>query len=126
MKALIVDDSRAARMLIKRIVVALGFEITEAGHGEEALERLLECDGDVDLMLVDWNMPVMDGITLVRRVREVRAYADISILMVSSESDPRQIGRALMVGADDYLVKPIDEPMLREKLEMIGVLEGAR
>lgn len=120
MRALVVDDSRAARMLVRRIVSTFGFEILEAGDGKEALE-VLEAEGLVDLMLVDWNMPVMDGLALVKAVRSVRRYADISILMVSSESDPRQIARALMTGADDYLIKPIDEPMLQEKLDMLGL-----
>lgn len=120
MRALVVDDSRAARMLVRRIVGAFGFEILEAGDGKQALE-VLEAEGLVDLMLVDWNMPVMDGLALVKAVRSVRSYADISILMVSSESDPRQIARALMTGADDYLIKPIDELMLQEKLDMLGL-----
>lgn len=126
MKTLIVDDSRAARMLIRRIVTSMGFDHVEAGHGVEALDRLAELDGAVDLMLVDWNMPVLDGLGLVRKVRDIRSYASIPILMVSSESDPRQIARALMVGADDYLIKPIDAEMLREKLEMLGITEGVR
>lgn len=122
MRALIVDDSRAARSLIRRLVEPLGFDTIEAEHGQQALERLAASEEPVDLMLVDWNMPVMDGLQLVREVRSQPAYADISVLMVSSESDPKQMGRALMVGADDYIVKPVDADMIRARLEMVGLL----
>lgn len=124
MRALIVDDSRAARSLVRRVIEPLGFEVTEAGHGQEALDRI-NPEEPVDLMLVDWNMPVMDGLEFVREIRSKREYAAVSILMVSSESDPKLMARALMVGADDYLVKPLDADMMREKLEIIGVLDGA-
>jgi two-component system chemotaxis response regulator CheY len=84
------------------------------------------CDPDdpVDVMLVDWNMPVMDGLALVRRVRATRAFADVFVMMVTSESDPKKMARALMVGADDYLVKPVDGEMIRSKLEQTNVLVG--
>jgi len=124
MHALIVDDSRAARSLVRRVVEPLGFEVAEAGHGEEALEQISP-DNLPDVILVDWNMPTMDGLTMVRAVRAVREYAGIPIVMVSSENDPKQMARALMAGADDYLVKPVDEDMMRDKLEMLGILAGA-
>lgn len=121
MRALIVDDSRAARMLVKRIVVGIGFETLEAQDGRDALDVLAR-EGAPDLMLVDWNMPVMDGLALVKAVRAERRFADVSIMMVSSENDPRQIARALMAGADEYLIKPIDEPMVVDRLHLLGKL----
>ena len=123
MRAMIVDDSRAQRMLLKRAVSPLGFEVIEAENGEEALTKL-DPDDPVDVMLVDWNMPVMDGLALVRRVRATRAFADVFVMMVTSESDPKKMARALMVGADDYLVKPVDGEMIRSKLEQTNVLAG--
>lgn len=123
MRAMIVDDSRAQRMLLKRAVTPLGFEVIEAENGEDALAKLSP-DDPVDVMLVDWNMPVMDGLALVRRVRATRAYADVFVMMVTSESDPKKMARALMVGADDYLVKPVDGEMIRSKLEQTSVLVG--
>ena len=122
MRVMIVDDSRAQRMMLRRMVETIGFETEEAEHGQDALEKLSP-DDPVNLMLVDWNMPVMDGLELLKAVRQVAAYADTTIMMVSSESDPRKIARALMCGADDYLVKPVDGPMIREKLIMLGVLD---
>ena len=123
MRAMIVDDSRAQRMLLKRAVSPLGFEVLEAENGEDALAKL-DPDNPVDVMLVDWNMPVMDGLTLVRRVRATRTFADVFVMMVTSESDPKKMARALMVGADDYLVKPVDGEMIRSKLEQTSVLAG--
>jgi two-component system chemotaxis response regulator CheY len=123
MRAMIVDDSRAQRMLLKRAVSPLGFEVLEAENGEDALTKL-DPDDPVDVMLVDWNMPVMDGLALVRRVRATRAFADVFVMMVTSESDPKKMARALMVGADDYLVKPVDGEMIRSKLEQTNVLAG--
>ena len=123
MRAMIVDDSRAQRMLLKRAVAPLGFEVIEAENGEDALSKL-DTDDPVDVMLVDWNMPVMDGITLVRRIRASRAYSDVFVMMVTSESDPKKMARALMVGADDYLVKPVDGEMIRSKLEQTSAMSG--
>ena len=121
MRALIVDDSRAQRMMLKRAVEPMGFEVLQAEHGEDALAQM-DLNNPVQVMLVDWNMPVMDGLSLVRRVRAERSFADVTILMVTSESDPKKMARALMVGADDYLVKPVDEAMIRLKLEGLGLL----
>lgn len=123
MRAMIVDDSRAQRMLLKRAVSPLGFDVVEAENGEDALAKL-DPEDPVDVMLVDWNMPVMDGLALVRRVRATRAFADVFVMMVTSESDPKKMARALMVGADDYLVKPVDGEMIRSKLEQTNVLAG--
>lgn len=120
MHALIVDDSRAARAMIRRMLESIGFTVSEAGDGAEALEQF-RSGLLVDLLLVDWNMPVMDGLELVRRVRRDLRDADTPMVMVTSESDPRKIARALMAGADEYLVKPIDTDMLRDKLALLGV-----
>ncbi len=125
MQTLIVDDSRAARAMVKRMLDQLGIESSQAEHGEEALQRLR--DGEVyDALLIDWNMPVMDGLGLVRALRADTRFADVWLVMVSSESDPRNIARALMAGADDYLVKPIDAAMLAEKLRTLGLLDSER
>ncbi len=122
MHALIVDDSRAARAMVARMLDQLGAGAAEAAHGEEALRRLR--DGErYDALLVDWNMPVMDGLELVRSLRAEARFAALPILMISSESDPRKIARALIAGADEYLVKPIDTGMLGDKLAGLGLLD---
>jgi two-component system chemotaxis response regulator CheY len=124
-QTLIVDDSRAARAMVKRMLDQLGIESSQAEHGEEALRRLR--DGEAyDALLVDWNMPIMDGLELVRALRAEKRFADLAVLMISSESDPRNIARALMAGADEYLVKPIDTGMLADKLRALGLLDEER
>jgi two-component system chemotaxis response regulator CheY len=122
MRALVVDDSRAMRMLLKRELVALGFEVDEAGDGNEALERL-QADGAVDVVLVDWTMPGMDGMSFVHAVRADATYEEMRVVMVTSEGDPAQIFHALMAGVDEYATKPITKEALAEKLGLVGLTE---
>jgi two-component system chemotaxis response regulator CheY len=120
MRALIVDDSRATRSLLRRTLTEVGYEVLEAGNGLEALELLGTCD-PVDLALVDWNMPEMDGLELVKAMRADRTYADMVVMMVSAESDMSNVARALIVGADEYAIKPVTKDILVEKLHLLGV-----
>lgn len=117
-RALIVDDSRAIRSMLRRLLQGLGFEVAEASNGAEALEQLSSGE-PIDLALVDWNMPVMDGLDFVKAMRTDRTNADVVVLMVSSESDPNKVARALMKGADDYVIKPLTSESLLSKLEML-------
>lgn len=120
MRALVVDDSRAMRTILKKILIELGFEVAEAAHGLEGLERLAEVP-DIRLALVDWNMPEMDGLEFVKALRADHAYADMAVMMVSAENDMGKIARALMVGADEYAMKPVTKEIIVEKLETMGV-----
>ena len=120
MRALVIDDSRALRMLLKRELVALGFEVFEAGEGQEALDRLAEL-GAMDVVLVDWTMPGMDGMSFVHHVRSEPAYEGMRLVMITSESDPAQIFHALMAGVDEYATKPITRETLAEKLGLAEV-----
>ena len=122
MKALLVEDSRAMRTFMGTIVRKLGIEVHEAEHGLDALERIASLDA-LDLLLVDWNMPEMDGYELVKRLRADDQYATIRILMVTSESDLENMVSALEAGADEYLMKPFSAEELEGKLIQIGVLE---
>jgi len=122
MRALVIDDSKAMRMILKRALVALGFEVFEAGDGQEALSRLAEL-GAVDVVLVDWTMPGMDGMTFVHQVRAEAAYEEMRVVMITSESDPAQIFHALMAGVDEYATKPITREALAEKLGLVGLVE---
>ena len=121
---LIVDDSRATRASIKRIVESLGCTVAEAGNGIEALDRL-ESDPAIELVLADWNMPGMDGFELVKAIRAERKWSTLPIMMVSAEVDQRQIARALMAGVDEYVMKPFDRDTLIDKLTSIGVIFSA-
>ncbi|HEX7716661.1 MAG TPA: response regulator [Marmoricola sp.] len=123
MHALIIDDSRAMRSILRRIVTDLGFETLEAGHGQEALDHL-EAGRVPDLCLIDWNMPVMDGYTFVTRVRENPDWRDITLMMVTTESEHGQIVRALAAGAHEYVIKPFTPDAIVDKLELLGLLRG--
>ena len=122
MRAMVVDDSRAMRMLLKRELVALGFDVDEAGDGNEALEKLRDT-GAVDVVLVDWTMPGMDGMSFVHEVRADAAFEEMRVVMVTSEGDPAQIFHALMAGVDEYATKPISKEALAEKLGLVGLVE---
>jgi two-component system chemotaxis response regulator CheY len=119
-RALIVDDSRAMRTLLRNIMRELGFEVTEAANGLEGLDRLQE-DPHVDVALVDWNMPVMDGLEFVKAMRRHRQLAEIKVMMVTAENDMAKMARALMVGADEYAMKPLTRDAIIEKLELLGL-----
>lgn len=117
--ALVVDDSRAMRLLLARSLNRCGFRALEAGDGFAAMD-LLDSLGVVSLLLVDWTMPTMSGVELIRRIREDQRFADVPVLMVSSETAPDRMGEALEAGADDYLMKPFDAAMLVSKLVLLG------
>ena len=121
MYALIIDDSRAMRRILRQIVEPLGFHILEAGDGQEGLERLEQHHPDVELTLVDWNMPVMNGLEFVKAVRGDDQYQQMKIAMVTTETEPAQMARALMAGVDEFVMKPFTSEILIEKLKLIGV-----
>jgi two-component system, chemotaxis family, chemotaxis protein CheY len=121
MRALVIDDSRAVRIIIGDILRELGMEVLEAGDGSEALLQV-EQNPDLELMLVDWNMPGMNGIDFIRAVRSQRVYDAIRILMVTSETQSAQVALALAAGADEYLMKPFDKDILVAKLDLLDVL----
>lgn len=121
MRALIVDDSRFIRDYLKSLLNGHGLECMSAENGQEGLQ-CLDCSEPYGVALVDWNMPVMDGLEMVKAVRRDPRLDAVKILMVTSEAEGRYIEAALNAGADEYLMKPFDEIGLVEKLGMIGVL----
>ena len=120
MHALIVDDSRAMRRILRSIVEPLGFEITEAGNGIEGLQQLVERP-NTELALVDWNMPEMNGLEFVKAVRANPVYERIKLVMVTTETEPAKMARALMAGVDEFVMKPFTKDILLDKLQLIGV-----
>lgn len=122
MQALIIDDSRAMRRILRQIVEPLGFEVLEAGNGREGLERLGACDpGSIELTLVDWNMPEMNGLEFVQAVRADDTWRDLKLVMVTTETEPERMARALMAGVDEFVMKPFTPDLLVDKLRLIGV-----
>jgi two-component system chemotaxis response regulator CheY len=121
MHALIVDDSTTIRMILKAHLKKLGFEVTEAINGRDALDRL-KTAGRIDLVMVDWNMPEMDGISFIKAVRAQAAYAGLPMMMVTTNTERDQVALALDAGADEYIMKPFTGDMIREKLELLGLI----
>lgn len=117
MKLLIVDDSRAMRSIIRRIAETLGHQTVEAANGLEALD-LLQSDPEIGLGLVDWNMPTMDGMGLVRAVRMDERFTGLSLLMVTSETELDKVAEAMEAGADEYLMKPFNADELAMKITL--------
>lgn len=120
MKALIIDDSRAMRKILKAIVEPLGFRAIEAEDGQVGLNKLYATP-DIDLILVDWNMPIMTGIEFVKTVREHEDHKHQKIVMVTTETEPAQMARALMAGVDEFVMKPFTPETLLDRLRLIGV-----
>lgn len=120
MLALVIDDSKAIRLILGKTLKDLGFEVIDAGNGVEAIERLKKA-GKVDLALVDWNMPEMNGYEFVCEVRKNTAYKDLRLMMVTTETETSQVIKALEAGADEYLMKPFTKEMIQEKLSIMGI-----
>lgn len=127
MRALLVDDSRTMRRIVAAMLGGLGYEVTEAGHGEEALE-ILRRGFLPDLVCIDWNMPFMDGLQLVTAIRSDPAWDAMTLMMMTSQVEQDQVVRALTAGAQEYLMKPFNDEALRGKLAQLGLLpeEAAR
>ena len=119
MKALVVDDSQSMRSIIKTALQKMGLfeEILEAENGAEALERLRE--GPVDVVLLDWYMPVMEGYDCLVKIRENPSWDDVKVMMVTTENQQENVIRAVMAGANEYLMKPFTSEMLEEKVKMV-------
>jgi CheY-like chemotaxis protein len=112
---LIVDDSRVVRKVARRIAESLGYQVVEAENGEEALAR---CKAEMpDLVLTDWQMPVMSGIEFVTQLRAVAAKRNPTVVFCTSKGAAKDIHDGIAAGADDYVIKPFNEAQLKAKLE---------
>ena len=120
MKALVIDDSRAIRRILVKTLKELDIEVVEAGHGQEALDKLAAGE-EVDLIMVDWNMPEMNGYDFIVAVRAQDKFSEVPIMMVTTESEMSQMTRAIEAGATEYLMKPFTKEMIAEKLETLGL-----
>ncbi|MGB8650545.1 MAG: response regulator [Mycobacteriales bacterium] len=121
--ALLLDDSRAMRMILGRILREQGVQVSEGADGHEGLAAL--ASGPLpDVALVDWNMPGMDGLAFVQAVRAEPAYRGLTLVMVTTESEQSQVLRAIEAGADEYVFKPFTAEALLGKLSMLGLSVG--
>ena len=122
MHAMVIDDSRAMRLILKRIAGQLGFEVSEAANGKEALDLLAAAQSTPELALVDWNMPEMNGLEFVTAVRADPKYRTMTLMMVTTESEHGQIVRALAAGAHEYVIKPFTPDAIIDKLALLGLV----
>jgi two-component system chemotaxis response regulator CheY len=122
MRALVIDDSRAVRLLIGNMLREIGMQVVEAADGRQALDQLRD-NPDVELALVDWNMPEMSGLEFIHAVRAQRRHDPLRILMVTTETETDQVVRALAAGANEYLMKPFTKEVLFAKLSLLDVYE---
>ncbi|MFN3407055.1 MAG: response regulator [Caldimicrobium sp.] len=120
-KALVVDDSKAIRQIEKKYLEELGFTVVEAENGEKALE-VLKAHPDIEIVLLDWHMPVMNGYEFLKKMRENPQWDHIKVMMVTTENQQTSVIEAIMAGANEYLMKPFDKEMLETKIRYL--LEG--
>jgi two-component system chemotaxis response regulator CheY len=119
MKVLIVDDSKVMRVILTRIIKEMGHETIEAGDGQDALKKTEEAGG-VGLALVDWNMPVMNGLEFVKALRADSRFSGIPVMMVTTETEMGQVQLALQAGANNYVTKPFTADVIQEKMKAMG------
>jgi len=120
MRALVVDDSSAMRALLRMALKKRGFEVAEAKHGRDALS-VLATSGEFDLILIDWNMPEMNGFELLQHIRADPRHNRTQIMMVTTETGMDQMSEALSTGANDYIMKPFTLDVVADKLQLLGL-----
>ncbi|OUR75778.1 two-component system response regulator [Alphaproteobacteria bacterium 46_93_T64] len=117
---LIVDDSKVVRMVARRILEDLKFEIREAEDGKHAMDSCL--GGMPDVILLDWNMPVMNGIEFLRQLRNTEGGEAPVVIFCTTENDMAHIREAISAGANEYIMKPFDRAIIEAKFSQVGVL----
>jgi len=122
MRIMSVDDSGATRRFIKSAIDVLGFEFIEAANGKEGLDILEKEKGNIDLILLDWNMPVMDGIEMLEILKSKDLYKNIPVTIVTTEVDRHKVVEAIHKGAKNYLMKPFSqEDLIRKIMDSLGM-----
>ena len=119
-KALIVDDCLTERSIYARMLSNIGIESLVADNGLAAMDILAE-DDSISLMLVDWNMPLLDGLSLTQNIRAQNKFNQTKIIMITSRSELVDIEGALQAGVDEYIMKPITNEALKEKLTLLNI-----
>jgi len=119
MKIVIVDDSRVIRIIIEKTVVSMGYEAIHASHGQEALDLVKKNAKEVGMVILDWNMPVLNGWETLKALKKDKDFEHICILMVSTESEKEKIQKAMAAGAHGYITKPFSPEKLTEEIKRI-------
>src|SRR5437588_113288 len=118
---MVADDSRAVRMVISRTLRGFGFDVAEAANGRDALAVLDAADAAFELILTDWNMPEMDGLELVKEIRNRTRFASTPVIMITTDTEIDQMAIALAAGATEYVMKPFTPETLASKLRIAGL-----
>jgi len=119
---LVVDDSRVVRKVACRILEDLGFTCTEAEDGQDASDK---CEQNTpDVILLDWNMPVMSGIEFLERLRQTDEGKKPKVIFCTTENDMDHIQRAMQAGADEYIMKPFDSDIIKSKFAQLGLVQA--
>jgi two-component system chemotaxis response regulator CheY len=119
-QAMVVDDSRAVRMILSRDLKEMGYDVCAAADGAEALALLR---AEMSLVLVDWNMPRMNGLEFLEKLRTDPRYASVKVIMVTTETEVDQMVKALAAGANEYVMKPFTKEILADKMRMLGLIQ---
>ncbi len=120
MKVCIIDDSTATRFMIAKIMKDLGYVTFEAQDGQDALKKLA-INQDTSLVLVDWNMPIMNGLDFVSHARHDARFKGMKLMMVTTEAEMTSVMKALEAGADEYVMKPFTKEIIADKIRLLGL-----
>lgn len=124
MKILIVDDSRIMRNIVKNTLISLGYEESEFVEASNGVEAFLHIERNkFDFILLDWNMPMLNGLELIRRLRDIEKHKNLPIIMVTSEAAKYSVVEAVKAGANNYIIKPFSEKSFAEKIKRVLGLE---
>jgi two-component system, chemotaxis family, chemotaxis protein CheY len=119
LKIMLVDDSRTMRRVQKNIMYEIGFmRVIEAENGNDALQKLNK-NIDTDLILLDWNMPILNGLDFLKSIKTMPEFKNIPVIMVTSEGDKDKVMEAIKAGAADYVLKPFDRDIIEEKIKRV-------
>lgn len=121
-KAIVIDDSRSVRMILSKMLTDLGYQVSQAGDGKEALTLVEQMSDQLSLVLVDWNMPVMNGLEFIRRFRIKSRFWSVPVVMVTTETEIEQMTLALNAGANEYVMKPFTKEIIEDKLRLVGAI----
>jgi two-component system chemotaxis response regulator CheY len=122
MRALVAEDSTTIRMILCEYLRKMNIQVVEAADGRQALDRLKEMSPP-DVVLVDWDMPVMSGIDFIRAVRQLHVHDPLPLIMVTTHSECESLGAGMEAGANEYIQKPCTLDALRKKLDLLGLIE---
>jgi two-component system chemotaxis response regulator CheY len=120
---MVIDDSRTIRKILSDTLGELGYQVAQASNGKEALSAVQRERDSFALILVDWNMPEMNGLEFVKSLRSNPRYSAVPLMMVTTETEISQMVTALEAGANEYVMKPFTKEIIADKLRLMGLLQ---